>query len=29
VLSRLVDDVGTQRRDGAEWLTLIVSGRPA
>jgi hypothetical protein len=29
VLSRLVDDVATQRRDGAEWLTLVVSGRPA
>jgi hypothetical protein len=28
VLSRLVDDVATQRRDGAEWLTLVVSGRP-
>ena len=27
VLSRLVDDVATQRRDGAEWLTLVVSGR--
>ena len=29
VLSRLVDDVATQHRDGAEWLTLVVSGRPA
>jgi hypothetical protein len=28
VLSRLVDDVATQRRDGAEWLTLVVSGQP-
>ena len=28
VLSRLVDDVATQHRDGAEWLTLVVSGRP-
>jgi hypothetical protein len=27
VLSRLVDDVATQRRDGAEWLTLVVSAR--
>ena len=27
VLSRLVDDVATQRRDGAEWLTLVLSGR--
>jgi hypothetical protein len=25
VLSRLVDDVATQRREGAEWLTLVVS----
>jgi hypothetical protein len=29
VLSRLVDDVATQHRDGAEWLTLVVSSRPA
>jgi len=29
VLSRLVDEVATQRRDGAEWLTLVVSRRPA
>jgi hypothetical protein len=28
VLSRLVDDVATQHRDGAEWLTLVVSSRP-
>ena len=28
VLSRLVDDVATQHRDGAEWLTLVVLGRP-
>jgi hypothetical protein len=28
VLSRLVDGVATQHRDGAEWLTLVVSGRP-
>ena len=28
VLSRLVDDVATQHRDGAEWFTLVVSGRP-
>ena len=27
VLSRLVDDVGHESRDGAEWLTLGVSGR--
>ena len=27
VLSRLVDDVAPQRRDGAEWLTLVVSDR--
>jgi len=25
VLSRLVDDVASQRREGAEWLTLVVS----
>lgn len=29
VLSRLVDEVTTQRRDGAEWLELVVSQRPA
>ncbi len=27
VLSRLVDDVAHESRDGAEWLTLGVSGR--
>jgi hypothetical protein len=27
VLSRLVDDVATQRRDDAEWLTLVVSAQ--
>jgi hypothetical protein len=28
VLSLLVDDVSTERRDGAEWLTLVVSRPP-
>ena len=28
VLSRLVDDVGHESRDGVEWLTLDVSGVP-
>jgi hypothetical protein len=27
VLSRLVDDVSHESRDGVEWLTLAVSGR--
>jgi hypothetical protein len=27
VLSRLVDDVATHHRDGAEWITLVVAGR--
>src|SRR5262245_61741699 len=28
VLSRLVDDVTSERREGAEWLTLVVSDPP-
>jgi hypothetical protein len=28
VLSRLVDDVATHHRDGAEWITLAVAARP-